>query len=546
MSKRLRANMIQVIFLLFTIQYSLFTVSAQDIYLNRNHAHDDASTDQKFETALGIIRTFYVDTVNDPKLVEAAITAMLKTLDPHSVYMSKSEMKEANEPLVGNFDGIGVQFNILNDTIIVIQPTPGGPSEKLGIMAGDKIIKIDDVNAFGKKINNTYVMKHLRGVKGTKVKVSIFRRGKKELIDYTITRDKIPLNSIDATYMVAPAIGYIKLNRFSNTSMDEFAESMKKLRSQGMTDLILDLRDNSGGFLNVAVELADEFLNDSKLIVYTEGHNSPRQDYNASSNGSFEKGKLAVLINESSASASEIVSGAIQDWDRGIIIGRRSFGKGLVQRPFNLPDGSAMRLTTGRYHTPTGRCIQKSYKEGVDKYYQDLQNRYKHKEFVNPDSIKLPDSLKYYTPQHRVVYGGGGIMPDIFIPLDTSFYSDYYSNILRKGTLYQFTVQYVEDHRDEMKNKYLDSKDFAENFKIDDSFFDKFLKYSDKAGVKRDDKGLKASQDFIKLNMKALIARNLWNSDAFYEIFNSTDVTVKKAVDMLHGDALKLMNIQAN
>jgi carboxyl-terminal processing protease len=547
MSKRFRAIVISIL-LLVIYHWSLVTVSAQDFYLNQNpkHEYDPGSTDQKFISALNMIKMFYVDTVNEPKLVEVAISEMLKSLDPHSVYMSKSEVKEANEPLLGNFDGIGVQFNILNDTIVIIQPTPGGPSEKLGIMAGDKIVKIDDVDAVGKKINNTYVMKHLRGEKGTKVKVSIFRKGKKELIDYTIKRDKIPLNSIDATYMMTPSIGYIKLNRFSNTSMNEFNESMKKLRSLGMTNLILDLRDNSGGFLNVAVELADEFLDDNKLIVYTEGNNSPRQDFNSTSEGDFERGKLAVLINESSASASEIVSGAIQDWDRGIVIGRRSYGKGLVQRPFNLPDGSAIRLTTARYHTPTGRCIQKSYKEGVDKYYQDLQIRYKHKEFVNPDSIKLPDSLKYYTPNHRVVYGGGGIMPDIFIPLDTSFYSDYYSNILRKGTLYQFSLQYVEDHREELKNKYKDIKEYANNFNIDKILFDKFLAYSDKAGVKRDEKGLKASEEYIKLNMKSLIARNLWNSDAFYEIFNSTDVTLKKAIDMLQGDALKDMKIQAD
>ena len=523
-------------------------VYSQDFFINSNseHKHDPSTTDQKFSTALSLLRNFYVDTINDSHLVEVAIREMLKNLDPHSVYMSKSEVQEANEPLMGNFEGIGVQFNLLNDTIVVVAPTPGGPSEKLGILAGDKIVKIDNIDATGKKINNSFVMKHLRGVKGTKVKVSIFRKGRKALIDYTITRDKIPLNSIDATYMAAPGVGYIKLNRFSNTSMDEFYESMKKLKNMGMQNLVLDLRDNAGGFLNVAVSLADEFLDDSKLIVYTEGQSSPRQDFNSTSEGIFEKGKLAVLINESSASASEIVSGAVQDWDRGIIIGRRSFGKGLVQRPFNLPDGSVIRLTTARYHTPTGRCIQKSYKEGVDKYYQDLQTRYKHKEFVNPDSIKLPDSLKYYTPHKRIVYGGGGIMPDVFIPLDTTFYSDYYSNILRKGTLYQFALQYVDDHREELKKNYPDIKSFATGFNIDNDFYNKFLDYSDKMGVKRDEKGLKASGEFLKINLKSLIARNLWNVDAFYEVFNSIDITLKKAIDMLQGDELKKLKIQAN
>lgn len=533
--------------LFFTaLLFSATVAFSQDFYLNHDQKYSPASTDQKFSSVMNLIRNFYVDTVDEPKLVETAIREMLKNLDPHSVYMSKKELQEANEPLMGNFEGIGVQFNILNDTIVVVAPTPGGPSEKLGIMAGDKIVKIDDEDATGKKITNNYVFKHLRGEKGTKVKVTIFRRGKKALIDYTITRDKIPLNSIDATYMAAPGVGYIKLNRFSKTSMDEYFESMKKLLAMGMKSLILDLRDNSGGFLDVAVSLSDQFLDDSKLIVYTEGTSSPRQDFNASGDGDFEHGKLAVLINESSASASEIVSGAIQDWDRGIIIGRRSFGKGLVQRPFNLPDGSAIRLTTARYHTPTGRCIQKSYKEGVDKYYQDLSTRYKHKEFVNPDSIKLPDSLKYLTPHKRVVYGGGGIMPDMFIPLDTSFYSDYYSNLLRKGTLYQYSLMFVDNQRDQLKAKYPNVSAFAKNFKIDEAEFNKFLDYADKAGVKRDEKGLKASKEYIKLNLEALIARNLWDVDAFYEIFNATDITVKKAIEMLQGDALKKMNIQTN
>lgn len=535
--------------LLFLEFISIKISSAQDIYFNppSKHKNDVAATDQKILQTLNLIRSFYVDTVNVPGLVEVAIKEMLKSLDPHSVYISKKEVQEANEQLIGNFEGIGVQFNILNDTIEVISTIPDGPSEKLGIMAGDKIVKIDDVDAVGKKITNPYVTRHLRGQSGTKVKVSIFRRGNKGLIDYTITRDKIPINSINATYMPAPGIGYIKLIRFSKTSMDEFHKSMEELRNKGMKSLILDLRENSGGYLDVAVELSDEFLDDEKLIVYTEGINAPRQNYKSTVKGSFENNKLAVLINQNSASASEIVSGAIQDWDRGIIIGRRSFGKGLVQRPFMLPDGSQIRLTTARYHTPTGRCIQKSYKEGTEKYYKDLQERIKHKEFINPDSIKFPDSLKYYTPHKRVVYGGGGIMPDIFIPLDTSYSSDYFWNVLKgKGILFQFTIKYVDDNRAELKARYPTLNEFADKFKIDDNFLNKFVDYSEKQGVKKDEKGFNTSKEYIALNLKALIAQNLWNANAFYEIFNVKDVTLKKAIELLQGDAFKKMKIQYN
>ncbi len=544
-NKLLICKLLSVIILISITVKSGFS---QDIYYNTppDSKYEPATTDQKFIQTLNLIRSYYVDTVNEPKLVETAIREMLKTLDPHSVYISKKEVKEANEPLIGNFDGIGVQFNIFNDTIEVVGTVPDGPSEKLGIMAGDKIVKIEDIDAVGKDITNAYVLKRLRGTKGTKVKVSIFRRGKKGLIDYSITRDKIPITSIDATYMAAPGIGYIKLNRFSKTSMDEFHKSMKDLRAQGMTSLILDLRDNSGGYLDVAVDLADQFLDDNKLTVYTEGVNAPRQDYSSSALGDFEKGKLAVLINQSSASASEIVSGAVQDWDRGIIIGRRSFGKGLVQRPFMLPDGSQIRLTTARYHTPTGRCIQKSYKEGTDKYYKDLENRGKNKEYINPDSIKFPDSLKYYTPNKRVVYGGGGIMPDIFIPLDTSYYSDYYSNLLRKGVLYQYTIKYVDNNRADLKAKYLTLKDFEDKFNIDNSFLEKLVDFCDKQGVKKDEKGFNISKEFIALNLKALIARNLWNVDAFYQIFDSKDVTLKKAIELLKGNALTKMKIHDN
>lgn len=516
-------NMIKMFVLLFVVS----VLSLQNTYAQQ---HDPKKSDQKFAAALQIIRLQYADTTNEEKLTEAAIIAMLKELDPHSVYMSKSDIDKANEPLIGNFDGIGVQFNIIKDTIIVITPVPNGPSEKLGIMSGDKIVKIDGEDAVGKNINSEYVVKKLRGPKGSSVKVSIFRRGKKELLEYTIVRDKIPINSLDAAYMATSEIGYIKLNKFAQNTMTEFSEALKKLKKSGMKSLILDLRDNSGGYLNTAIELADEFLKKDEMIVYTEGVNSPRQVNIATSVGDFEKGKLVILINEGSASASEIVTGAVQDWDRGLVIGRRSFGKGLVQRPFTLPDLSVIRLTTAHYYTPTGRCVQKPYNDGVEKYYKDLQDRYKHGELMNPDSIKFPDSLKYYTPNKRVVYGGGGIMPDIFIPLDTTKFSDYYSDLLRKNIINQFVLKYLDDNREKLKAKYPDVEAFLKGYFLDEAFMNAFFAFSDAEGVKKDEAGYKTSELYIKNFIKAWIARNLWDYDAYWRISNEEDDVFIEAV----------------
>jgi len=501
---------------------SAFHVSAQ--------RYDPKTSDQKLSAALQIIRMAYVDTVNEEKLTETAIISMLKDLDPHSVYMSKEEIQRANEPLIGNFDGIGVQFNIIKDTIVVITPTPNGPSEKVGILSGDKIVKIDNQDAVGKIVTNEYVVKRLRGLKGTSVKVGIYRRGKSGLLDYTIVRDKIPINSVDAAYMATPEIGYIKVNKFAQNTMDEFHDAMAKLKKEGMESLILDLRDNSGGYLNTAIDLADEFLPDGKLEVYTEGHSSPKQVSLATSKGGFEKGKLVVLINEGSASASEIVTGAVQDWDRALIIGRRSFGKGLVQRPYDLPDGSVIRLTTAHYFTPTGRCVQKPYNEGTEKYFKDLQNRYKHGELMNPDSIKFPDSLKFYTPHKRVVYGGGGIMPDIFIPLDTTRISTYYTDLLRKNIVNNFILDYLYQNRDKLKKQYPDVVAFKKGFQIDNEFMNKFFEYADKEGVKKDEAGYKLSEDYIKNFIKAWIARNLWDFEAYFVIINDEDEVFQKAL----------------
>ncbi len=491
----------------------------------------------KFARTLEYVKRFYVDSVNSGKLVEDAIINMLEELDPHSSYMTAEEVKEMNEPLQGNFEGIGVSFNILNDTILIIQPVPGGPSEKLGILAGDKIIKINNENVAGTGITNKGVFDRLRGPKGTVVSISIKRTGTKGLLDYSITRDKIPINSLDAAYMIDDGVGYIKLNRFAATTTREFLTALDQLKrtkashGQKMNSLILDLSGNGGGYLEEAINLADQFLSSGKLILYTEGLNSPKMEFDATGAGEFEKGNLIVIIDESSASASEIVSGALQDWDRAIIVGRRSFGKGLVQRPFPLPDGSMIRLTVARYYTPTGRLIQKSYKKGYKNYENDLISRYNHGEFISADSIHFADSLKYYTlEKHKVVYGGGGIMPDIFVPLDTTSYSDFYRDLIRKGTLNRFILGYVDQNRKILNKNYPEFSAFRDKFEVTDDIFNQLLEFGKKDNLTASQKDLEASGKQIRLLIKAYIARDLWNSSEFYEIYNTDDKTVQKAV----------------
>jgi carboxyl-terminal processing protease len=472
-----------------------------------------------------------------------------------------------NEPLVGKFEGVGIQFNILHDTIMVTQPIPGGPSEKLGIRAGDRIIKIDGLNVASIKITNTDVLKKLRGNKGTKVNVSILRRGFSELLDFTITRDQIPLFSVDASYEIAPGIGYIKISRFADATVEEFKKALEKLKSIGITSLVLDLSGNGGGYLNRAVELADEFLPEGKKIVYTRGRTSPAEDYYSTSTGGWEKGKLVILLSESSASASEIVSGAVQDWDRGILIGRRSFGKGLVQKPFQLSDGSMLRLTVAHYYTPSGRCIQKPYSSGDDEDYDlDITNRLKHGELTNKDSIHFSDTTKYYTNIKRLVYGGGGIMPDLFVPLDTSENSDYYFDLQRKNIFGDFTLTYTDDHRSQLKKEYPDIETFKKNYSIDKNIFDEFIAFGEKQGVKinpdslldtdkkngteakankvkRYSEGIKTSERIIKTELKALIARDLWDIDAFWEIYNQINPFVSKAIETIQSNAFEKLKI---
>jgi len=495
--------------------------------------HDPAKTEDKFRRALQYMRLSYVDSVDENYLTEVAIRKMLEELDPHSVYMSAEEIKQANEPLEGNFDGVGIQFQIIRDTINVVDVVAGGPSEGVGIRAGDKIVSIDRETATGKEVNNNFVLKRLRGPKGTQVVIGIARQGESQPIEFTVTRDKIPIYSIDAAYMITPEIGYIKLNKFAAKSMEEFSDAIKELRKENFKSLILDLRDNSGGYLQTSVELADQFLPKDQLIVYTEGRSDKRADYRATSKGSFEKGKLVILIDEGSASASEIVSGAMQDCDRALIIGRRSYGKGLVQRPFSFTDGSVMRMTVARYYTPSGRCIQKPYEDGSDKYFEDLGERMKHGELVHPDSIKFPDSLRYKTKAGRVVYGGGGVMPDVFIALDTTQYSDYYVKLIRKNYFSTFTLDYLNTNRKDMLSEYKTVEKFKESYKTSELFMKSFLDGAAKAGVEFDQAGFDQSKVVIETLLRAYLARSLYGPEAYYLIIGEIDTELMKAVECI-------------
>jgi len=499
---------------------------------------------RKLDALLTVINYAYVDEVKNEKLVEDAIVGMLEELDPHSVYIPEKELKAMNEPLEGNFEGIGIQFNILKDTLMVVFPIQGGPSEKLGIMAGDKIITIDEENVAGVGLTNSMVRDRLRGKKGTTVDVEIKRRGEKDPIPFTITRDKIPLYSVDAVYMATPEIGYIKVNRFARTTMDEFNKGMAELKEQGAEHMILDLRGNGGGYLQTAVLMADEFLDQGKLIVYTEGDKQKKEEYKATSRGAFEKGKLTILIDEGSASASEIVSGAVQDSDRGMIIGRRSFGKGLVQKSFPLTDGSAIRLTTARYYTPTGRSIQRPYNDGKDVYYKEISRRYNAGELVDRDSIDFPDSLKFYTPNGRMVYGGGGIMPDIFIPLDTSLNTDLNRSLMRRGVYNEFTLTYLDKNRKKLNKEYESLSSFKSNFDINEEFIDKFSSFAEKKNVEWTDSAYTESKKLVDTQLKALLARNLFDTSAYFEIINQLNDSYLEAINVIQSDQFEKAKLE--
>ena len=529
-------KIMKVFRILLIITFFCFCCFIENINGQNSEQSKSQINTQKFATTMYLIDNYYVDTANSEKVVEEAIIAALKELDPHSAYISKKDVEKANEPLVGSFEGIGVTFQLIRDTITVIGPTPGGPSERVGIMAGDKFIKIDGENAFGKKIDNEYVQEHLRGKKGTKVTVSVKRGNDPELIDFEIVRDKIPLNSINAAFMMEKHVGYIKLDRFAQDSDKEFKAAMEKLQAQGMKSLLLDLRSNSGGYLNTAISMVDEFLKGNQLIVYTEGLHSKRQEWRSTDAGMYTEGKLVVLIDEGSASASEILSGAIQDHDRGVLIGRRSFGKGLVQRPFNLSDGSVIRLTTARYHTPTGRCIQRPYEGGSEDYYKEMTKRMEHGEYFHADSIRFPDSLKYKTDGGRTVYGGGAIMPDLFMPADTSFNSKLYTNLVRKGIFNRYTVDYAMAHRDELKAAYPAFAQYNDRFNVTNAMIDAIKKAAENEKVEWNEEEYLRSEKYIKLQIKALIARDVWEMQQYYEVTLKEDPVIDKALEVLSSD----------
>jgi len=488
----------------------------------------------KLTRVLEWIDDYYVDSVNKEKLVEQAIYEMLKTLDPHSSYLTREEVIAMSEPLQGNFEGIGISFNILHDTVYVISPISGGPSDKAGLISGDRIVRVDGNNIAGIGITTDDVYAMLRGNRGSQVTLSVKRSGSQDLQDYQVMRDRIPIYSVDDSYKVSDDIGYIKINKFAQTTLEEYEDALKELKREGVSNLILDLTGNGGGYLDVAINLADQFLENNRLIVFTEGTNSGKKEYYATKDGNFEKGNLIILIDEGSASASEILSGAIQDWDRGIIVGRRSFGKGLVQKPLLLPDQSMIRLTIARYYTPSGRLIQKPYDMGREDYNLEIAERFNHGEFIHPDSIHLADSLKFYTLENtRVVYGGGGIMPDYFVSLDTSYYTDYYSQLASKEILTRFALEYVDRNRKGMQEKYADFEAYKNTFAIDENIRRQLVDYAWRDGIAENSSEYAISKDRIELLLKAHIARDLWSNSEFYEVLNEGDEKFQTAVMIL-------------
>ena len=499
--------------------------------------------DQKLRMAELIVSDYYVDTVNDDKLVESAIRSMLEELDPHSAYSTAEETRELNEPLAGNFSGIGITFNMNKDTLYVISTVAGGPSERVGILAGDRIISVNDTSIAGVKMKNSDIMKRLRGPKGTKVDVKVLRRnaGKTDSIDFRITRADIPIYSVDAAYMADPQTGYIRLNKFAAETRNEFEKAVKDLQKQGMKQLILDLTDNGGGYLNAAVDILGELLEPGQTTVYTEGRRSPRYDYRAHPAGRkplIDDGRVVVMVNQFSASASEITSGAVQDWDRGVIVGRRTFGKGLVQRPFPFPDGSMMRLTIAHYYTPTGRDIQKPYKNGEGKEYRlDLLERFNNGELMHADSIKYIDSLKVKTLKlGRNIYGGGGISPDKFVPLDTTEFTKYYRDVVAKGAMNQFVIKYVDENRKNIKKMYKTDTDFVKNFQVTPDMLAELYEIARKEGVELNEEQAKTSAPLFEMNLKGLIGRDIYDPSTYYKVYNLHDPIFKEALRIINSD----------
>ncbi len=518
---------------------------------------NEKETTLKFEEVFGYLDAYYLEDFDGPKITDAAIVAMLKELDPHTYLIPKEDVQQSNSQINGSFVGVGIRFEIRDDTLTVVNTIEGGPCEKVGVKAGDKIIKVDGENIAGIGLKTSDVRKYLMGDKGTIVELGIKRRGENDLLSFDVKRDKIPLHSIPSYYMATPKTGYIKVTSFSRTTPNELVHAINVLKDQGMKNLILDLQGNGGGLLSTAKFMADMFLDDDKMIVYAKGRSYKRENYIADNKdyrgnyymgekkGVFEKGKLVVLTNENSASASEIVSGALQDWDRALIVGRRTFGKGLVQRPYRLSDGSMLRVTVARYYTPSGRFIQKPYDKGVDAYYKAKADAFTNGEYMHRDSIKLPDSLKTKTLLlGRTVYGGGGIMPDVFVPLDTMELSDMYRQLNRKGIINDYAFNFVDKQRDELKNKYPSFKDYKNDEVTTKSFMDDFFEFAKKEGVEYNEDDYKTSEKLIKTLLKARIASNLWGFDKYYQIYNENENEIYiKALELIEGkyiDKLKL------
>ena len=516
-----------ILFLLLSFPQS---IKAQQLNFGYN------SPMRKMVLAEMAITNLYVDSVDEKKLAEDGIRGMIEQLDPHSSYSTAKETKEMNEPLQGSFEGIGVQFNMVKDTLLVIQPVVNGPSERVGILAGDRIVSVNDTAIAGVKMSKEDIMKRLRGAKGSKVRLGVVRRGIAGILKFTVVRDKIPVKTLDAAYMIRPHVGYIRIGSFGVTTYNEFMKAVETLKASGMKDLILDLQENGGGYLMAAVQIANEFLHNSDLIVYTQGRKVPRQDYCADGSGRLLDGKVFVLINEYTASAAEIVTGAIQDQDRGIVVGRRSFGKGLVQRPIDLPDGSMIRLTIAHYFTPSGRCIQKPYKKGdaID-YAMDIEKRFEHGELYSADSIHFADSLKYYTlRQHRVVYGGGGIMPDVFVPLDTTQYTKFLRQMAARSYIINANLKYIDVNRKKLKKQFATFNDFNARFEVPQSLIDDVVQAAEKDKIKpKDQQELQATLPQLRRQLKALIARDLWDMSEYFQVINETNPIVVKAVRLL-------------
>ena len=536
-SKRKTRSCRWILLMALSSVISIFTYSPVWAQMRINMGND--SPLRKLSIAELSVTNLYVDSVDENKLVEDAIRGMLEKLDPHSTYSTPKEVKQMNEPLQGNFEGIGVQFNMVEDTLLVIQPVTNGPSEKAGILAGDRIVSVNDTAIAGVKMAKEEIMRRLRGPKGTHVSLGIVRRDIVDTLRFDIVRDKIPVHSIDATYMLQPNVGYIRIGNFGATTHDEFCESMKTLLKQGMKTLVLDLQGNGGGYLQAAVKIANEFLQADDMVVYTKGRRTPSMEYKAEGNGLFTQGKVIVLVDSYTASAAEIVSGAIQDHDRGIIVGRRTFGKGLVQRPIDLPDGSMIRLTIAHYYTPSGRCIQKPYEKGhIKDYAEDMLVRLKSGELMSADSVHFADSLKFYTlKKHRVVYGGGGIMPDEFVPLDTTKFTRFHRNLAAKNIIITSNLRFVDSHRKELQKEYKSFDSFRKRFEVPQSLIDAIMAEGEKQKVKpKDDEELQQTMPYLRLQLKALIARDLWDMNEYFAIINESNDIVQRAIELLKQD----------